>query len=78
MASNEVTLRGYVRKIELRFAAQSGKAPIQQADPGVGDGEHDLVEPDHGRCGRGVPGGAPAGGRRDHVHGPAGAGEAGR
>lgn len=26
MASNEVTLRGYVRKIELRFAAQSGKA----------------------------------------------------
>ena len=26
MASNEVTLRGYVRKIDLRFAAQSGKA----------------------------------------------------
>lgn len=26
MAGNEVTLRGYVRKIELRFAAQSGKA----------------------------------------------------
>lgn len=26
MASNEVALRGYVRKIELRFAAQSGKA----------------------------------------------------
>ena len=26
MASNEVTLRGYVRKIDLRFSAQSGKA----------------------------------------------------
>lgn len=26
MANNEVTLRGYVRKIDLRFSAQSGKA----------------------------------------------------
>lgn len=26
MAQNEVTLRGYVRKIDLRFSAQSGKA----------------------------------------------------
>lgn len=33
MASNEVTLRGYVRKIELRFAAQSGKAFLSIAVP---------------------------------------------
>lgn len=33
MASNEVTLRGYVRKIELRFAAQSGKAFLAIAVP---------------------------------------------
>lgn len=33
MAGNEVTLRGYVRKIELRFAAQSGKAFLSIAVP---------------------------------------------
>ena len=49
MAQNEVTLKGYVRKIELRFAASSGnpvlsiKVPVDRREKNRDTGQYESV-----------------------------------
>lgn len=49
MAQNEVTMRGYVRKIELRFAASSGnpvlsiKVPVDRREKNRETGQYESV-----------------------------------